>query len=138
MSATLELFEQYKLCIGARADRAGAGALGVKSQTVSNWRTRGSQAEPWLIEAMCTKLGCAPAPWLIRVLAEQATGAHNRKVWERLGKGLGYRMAAWIALAGLPVVGILEVGEGVGTDVASNWQMFRMAVGWLEMVVGAN
>jgi len=46
MSAIIELFEQYKRPIDVQADRLAAQALGVKSQTVSNWRTRGSQAEP--------------------------------------------------------------------------------------------
>jgi len=136
MSATIELFEHYKRAIGVQADRLAAQALGVKSQTVSNWRTRGSQAEPWLIEAMCTQLGCNVAPWLIRTLAEQATGAHNRKVWERLGKGMGYRVASWIAMVGLPLAGLIEMAESMGTSVASEWQTLRMVSIWVQALMG--
>lgn len=114
MSATIELFEQYKQAIGVQADRLAAQALGVKSQTVSNWRTRGSQAEPWLIEKMCVVLGLDATPWLVRVLAEQATGAHNRKVWERVGKGLGYKIAGMVALFGLHAAWLTHLAdEGV-------------------------
>lgn len=134
MSATIELFEQYKQAINVQADRLAAQALGVKSQTVSNWRTRGSQAEPWLIEAMCAELACAAAPWLIRVLAEQATGAHNRGVWERVGKGLGYRMANWLALVGIPATWLATLAEGM--SVVGNGREYRMAIGWLEILVG--
>jgi len=101
MSATIELFEQYKRSIDVQADRLAAQTLGVKSQTVSNWRTRGSQAEPWLIEKMCVALGHDATPWLVRALAEQATGPHNRKVWMRVSQGLGYKIAGMAALFGV-------------------------------------
>ena len=118
MSATIDLFEQYKQFIGVQSDRLAAHALGVKSQTVSNWRTRGSQAEPWLIEAMCLQLGCDATPWLIRTLTGQAS-AHNRKVWERMAVRLGYRMTSWIALACVTVAGLLEWADSLGMVSAS-------------------
>ncbi|QEE23188.1 hypothetical protein CS053_00760 [Rhodanobacter glycinis] len=112
MSATIELFEQYKQSIGVHADRLAAQALGVKSKTVSNWRTRGSQAEPWLIEKMCETLGHDATPWLIRALAEQATGPHNRKVWMRVGKGLGYKIAGVVTLLGAHVALLSRLANG--------------------------
>lgn len=123
MSATIELFEQYKQAIGVQADRLAAQALGVKSQTVSNWRTRGSQAEPWLIEKMCVVLGHDATPWLVRMLTEQATVPHNRKVWERVSQGLGYKIAGTVALLGVHAVWMCRLaseGVQVMTNAASN------------------
>jgi hypothetical protein len=94
MNSTLELFEQYKLHLGVQADSAAAAALGVKNQTVSNWRTRGSQAEPWLIENMCIALGVDTTEWLLRVQIEQAPDASNKLVWLRMGEKLGYKVAS--------------------------------------------
>jgi len=126
MSATIELFEQYKLHIGVQADRLAAQELGVKSQTVSNWRTRGSQAEPWLIESMCTKLKCDATPWLIRTLAEQAAGARNRAVWEHVGKALKSRFLGIIALLGLPTALLLDGSVGMRETLVADtpsWQV---------------
>lgn len=119
MNATIELLEQYKRSIDVQADRLAAQALGVKSQTVSNWRTRGSQAEPWLIEKMCVALGHDATPWLVRVLAEQATGLHNRKVWMRVGKGLGYKIAGVAALLGAQAAWLSRLADGEFQDVAN-------------------
>ena len=98
MSATTELFEKYKFRLGVHADSAGAMALGIKSQTVSNWRTRGSQAEPRLIEAMATTVEADVGEWLLRAQIEQSFDASNRDVWRRLSKKLGYRLGSVGAL----------------------------------------
>lgn len=102
MSATLELFERYKQVIGVQADSAGARALGVKSQTASNWRTRGSQAEPRLIEKMCVMLREDVAPWLLRVQMEQTPDTSNREVWRRVVEKLGYRITGVAAALCIP------------------------------------
>jgi hypothetical protein len=94
VSATIQLFEKYKLHIGARTDSAGAAALGIKCQTVSNWRTRGSQAEPRLIEAMATTLEADVGEWLLRAQIEQSFDASNREVWRRMSRRLGYRLGS--------------------------------------------
>lgn len=101
MSATIELFESYKTGVGARTDGAGAASLGVTSQTVSNWRNRGSQAEPQLIEKMCATLNEDLASWLLRAQMEQASSA-NRQVWHRVAEKLSYRIAGAILAVGLP------------------------------------
>lgn len=93
MSATLELFERYKLHMGVQADRLAAQMLGVKSQTVSNWRTRGSQAEAWLVEEMCHALHVDVTPWLLCTQMEQCPSARNRQVWRRVVGRLGYPIA---------------------------------------------
>lgn len=98
MSATLELFEQFKRRLGMQADRTAAAALGVKSQTVSNWRTRGSQAEPWLIEKMCVAIDADLAGWLLRVQMEQAPNIENKLAWRRVCEKLGYQTAGIAAL----------------------------------------
>ncbi|MGN2249194.1 helix-turn-helix domain-containing protein [Frateuria sp. GZRe14] len=102
MSATLELLTRYKQALAMHADSAAAQALGVKNQTVSNWRTRGSQAEPWLIEKMCAVLGEATAPWLLRVQFEQASDASNKQVWRRVAQHFGFKLAGIATIAGLP------------------------------------
>jgi hypothetical protein len=135
MSPTIELFEQYKHFRGVQADRLAAQMLGVKSQTVSNWRTRGSQAEPWLVEKMCLALGQEATPWLVRILAEQATSAHNRKVWERVGASLGYRMASVLALAVIPVAWLIRLAEGV-EDADAGMRLLKVVFGFGEAMLG--
>ncbi|MGN2254581.1 hypothetical protein ACFWZ4_14475 [Frateuria sp. GZRe12] len=102
MSATLELLAKYKQALAVHADSAAAHALGVKNQTVSNWRTRGSQAEPWLIEKMCAAVGETTAPWLLRVQFEQAPDTSNKQVWRRVAQHFGCKIAGLASIAGLP------------------------------------
>lgn len=94
MSATIELFERFKDHLTVASDHAAGRILGVKPQTVSNWRTRGSQAEPKLIETMCRKLGEDPVPWLLRAQADQAHDPANVLVWKRVASRLGVSLAA--------------------------------------------
>lgn len=99
MSATIELFERYKARIGACTDGAAAASLGVKSQTVSNWRTRGSQAEPRLIEKMVATVDADIGEWLLRVQIEQSFDTPNKEVWRRLSEKLGYKLSCVAVLA---------------------------------------
>jgi hypothetical protein len=94
MSATIELFEQFKEHLTVRSDHAAGRILGVKPQTISNWRTRGSQAEPKLIETMCHKMDMDPTPWLLRAQAEQAHDPANVMVWKRMASRLGVALSA--------------------------------------------
>jgi hypothetical protein len=131
MSATTELFEQYKLRIGAHADSAGAAALGIKSQTVSNWRTRGSQAEPWLIEKMTMALGVDATEWLVRVQVEQSHDASNKDVWRRVGKQLGYKIAE-IAVLISPAVPLGRRAAKFAEDLGYEVPAFAIATNdWL-------
>ncbi|GAB3026623.1 MULTISPECIES: hypothetical protein [Oleiagrimonas] len=98
MSATIELFELFKERLTVRSDHAAGQILGVKPQTISNWRTRGSQAEPKLIETMCRKLEQDPMPWLLRAQADQAHDPANGLVWKRMATRLGISLTA-VALA---------------------------------------
>jgi len=100
MSATIELFELFKQHLKVRSDHAAGQILGVKPQTVSNWRTRGSQAEPKLIETMCHKIGEDPVPWLLRAQADQAHDPANVLVWKRLASRLGVALTAIALLLG--------------------------------------
>jgi hypothetical protein len=99
MSATMELFERYKMKIGVYTDGAGAASLGVKSQTVSNWRTRGSQAEPRLIEKMAATIDADAGEWLLRVQVEQSFDTSNKEVWRRLSQKLGYKLGCVAVLS---------------------------------------
>ena len=115
MSATIELFELYKTEIGACTDGAGAASLGVKRQTVSNWRTRGSQAEPQLIEKMATTVNADAGEWSFRVQIEQAFDAPNKQVWQRLSRKLGYKLYCAITL-GASAIGQFESRLGMLAD----------------------
>lgn len=136
MSATIELFEQYKQAIGVQADRLAAQELGVKSQTVSNWRTRGSQAEPWLIEKMCLVLERDATPWLLRTLAEQASGAHNRVVWERVAKMLKHRATAMMAV-GVSLAWLGQAIEALSDGMAASLPSWTMACRVAQMLASA-
>lgn len=114
MTATNELFDSYKVAIGVSADLGGAKSLGVKAQTVSNWRNRGSQASPKLIEAMCRRTGENPARWLLRVMAEQAPDPADRAVWKRVAK----QVKASLAFAGVALASALYLLFG-GTGALS-------------------
>lgn len=111
MSTTVELLERFKLHLAVRSDHAAGRMLGVKPQTISNWRTRGSQAEPKLIEMMCRKLGEDSAPWLLRAQAEQAHDPANGLVWKRLATRLG------VSLTALAVM--LETGADILSSLGS-------------------
>jgi hypothetical protein len=102
MNATLELLERYKRALSIDADSAAARALGVKNQTVSNWRTRGSQAEPWVIEKMCAAVGLPTAPWLLQAQYAQAPSLPNKQVWQRVARTLGCKLGGLAAFAGIP------------------------------------
>jgi hypothetical protein len=118
MSATLELFEQFKRHLEVQADRTAAATLGVKSQTVSNWRTRGSQAEAWLIEKMCVAIDADLAEWLLRVQMEQAPNIENKQAWRRVCEKLGYQTAGLAALLTSASMAFSGGAAGVlGTDV---------------------
>jgi hypothetical protein len=132
MSATLELLAKYKQALAVQADSAAAQALGVKNQTVSNWRTRGSQAEPWLIERMCMAVGEATAPWLLRVQFEQTPDASNKQVWQRVAEHLGCKLAGLAAIAGLPGLRpLLEDAAGaVGADTGGGRVLLALLGQW--------
>jgi len=134
MSATLELFERYKQSIGAQADSRGAQALGVKRQTVNNWRMRASQAEPRLIEAMCLALREDVTPWLLRVQLEQSPHASNRQVWQRVREKLGYRMSGMALALCLPAAGSWCFGEAPLVHAA---RMLAHVQAWVELALVA-
>lgn len=116
MNTTTHLFDRYKETLGVRSDRQAAMKLGVKVQTVSNWRTRGSQAEAATIDAMCNELREDPMPWLLRIQAEQGgDDSRNGKVWQRVATQLGVSLSmAVVALEGLAalITGGLDLAAG--------------------------
>ncbi|HEX7342303.1 MAG TPA: hypothetical protein VF269_08525 [Rhodanobacteraceae bacterium] len=109
MNTTTTLFDRYKESLAVRSDRQAALHLGVKVQTVSNWRTRGSQAEAATIDAMCKQLGEDTMPWLLRIQAEQGgEDSRNGKVWRNVAVRLG---------VSLSVIAIML--EGIASTVSS-------------------
>ena len=99
MNATLELFGRWKEAKGLTSDPVAAAVLGVAKQTVSNWRTRGSQAEAHLIAKMTRDLGEDPGKWLALVESQRARTDADRKTWAALARQLGAAAAvAFVAL----------------------------------------
>jgi len=84
MTATTDLLDLYKERLGYDSDNAAAKSLGLSRQTLSNWRVRLSQGEPYVIERICAALDMESGPWLLRLLSEQADKDVNRKVWRSL------------------------------------------------------
>lgn len=116
MNSTTNLFDRYKESLQVRSDRQAALSLGVKVQTVSNWRTRGSQAEAATIDSMCEQLGEDPMPWLLRIQAEQGgESSRNSRVWRNVAVRLGVSLPALaILMDGLLDVamnGLITAGE---------------------------
>lgn len=97
MSATVKLFDSYKEAFGITTDCGAADKLGVKNQTVNNWRTRGSQAQPYLIQRMCAKLGLDSAEWTLRAQMQQTPDKENKAAWRKVAKQFGYKLA-WVAM----------------------------------------
>jgi transcriptional regulator with XRE-family HTH domain len=86
MSATYQLFTEWKKAKGLTSDNQGALALGVTRGTVSLWK-QDRNAEIQLVERMAKDIGEEPAPWAMMVMAERAVGEEKR-VLERLAKSL--------------------------------------------------
>ncbi len=112
-NTTTLLFDRYKESLDVRSDRQAAMRLGVKVQTVSNWRTRGSQAEAATIDAMCAQLQEDPMPWLLRIQAEQGgEDSRNGQVWQRVAMRLGVSLS----------MTMLAI-EGLAGGVAGGWEL---------------
>lgn len=122
MNTTTILFDRYKASLNARSDRRAAMALGVKVQTVSNWRTRGSQAEAATIDAMCKQLKEDAMPWLMRIQAEQGgTDSPNGMVWQRVATGLG------VPLTMLLLVVTDRLADGLSSAVNASTNVLALA-----------
>jgi hypothetical protein len=71
MNETVRLFERWKREHGLKTDAEAARKLGIKRQTVDNWRHRGSHAEADLIVRMCEDLSEDLSRCLKRIAAER-------------------------------------------------------------------
>lgn len=123
MNTTTTLFDRYKESLQVRSDRQAALNLGVKVQTVSNWRTRGSQAEAATIDAMCKQLNEDAMPWLLRIQAEQGgEDSRNSKVWRnvamRLGVSLPVLAVMLDGLADAAIGGLTPLVEGSSSTMS--------------------
>jgi len=88
MSATLELFEEWKKAKGFSSDRAAGHALKVTAQTVNNWRSRNGNAEAHVIERMCADLGRDAIPYILRAFSEASKNADAARTLARMAKKL--------------------------------------------------
>lgn len=133
MSTTIELFEQFKEHLEVRSDHAAGLMLGVKPQTISNWRTRGSQAEPKLIETMCRKLGQDPTPWLLRAQADQAHDPANVMVWKRMASRLGVSLSAIAVLLGRSNEAVAQTTAAMGEFTQGAMDVMGQALSFLPL-----
>lgn len=115
MSATLELFEDWKKAKGYATDSAAGDALKVSKQTVNNWRSRGGNGEAHIIERMAADLGRDPIPYVLQAFSEASKSADARRSLGRMARSLG---AACLALALLPLslpqrAEAIEIGNSI-------------------------
>lgn len=97
MSATLQLFDRYKIAKAAESDAAAGKLLGLKPSSVSNYRQGVRHAEPEVVRKMAMALGEDPELWVLKVQAERETVPARRAVWLRCVERLA--TAAVICLA---------------------------------------
>lgn len=99
MSATLELFEDWKKAKGYATDSAAGHALKLSRQTVNSWRARNGNAEPHVIERMANDLGRDPIPYVLQAFSEAAKDADARRTLAKMAKKLAASsMALLLAL----------------------------------------
>lgn len=99
MSATVDLFEEWKKAKGFTSDRAAGHALKVSPQAVNNWRTRDGNAEAHVIERMANDLGRDPIPYILQAFSEAAKDAEARRTLAKMAKKLAANsMALLLAL----------------------------------------
>ncbi|HET7267791.1 MAG TPA: DUF3693 domain-containing protein [Oleiagrimonas sp.] len=97
MSATYELFQEWKKHNGISSDYKGALALGISRGTASLWKS-GRNAEAHLIAKMADNIGEDKGAWMAAVQAEKTNSPKERKEWLNLAKRLGYAAAITLAV----------------------------------------
>jgi transcriptional regulator with XRE-family HTH domain len=84
-----DLVDAVKEAKGIKSDYAVAKRLGLKPQTISNYRKGRTQMSEETAVAIAAMLGRAAAPILIQLAAERARTPEVAKVWKDLAKTLG-------------------------------------------------
>lgn len=98
MSATWELFTKWCAAKNVPNDRQGALALGVKPQTVANWKD-GRNGGLAVLERMANDLGEDVVPYMVQAMREANTANRaEADAWKRLGKKLGAAAIAALAI----------------------------------------
>lgn len=87
-NTTTDLIDAVKEAKGIPSDYALAKRLGVKPQTISNYRHGRSQMSDETAVAMAAMIGRAPAPILAQLAAERAKSPEVAKVWREAAKTL--------------------------------------------------
>ena len=96
---TLELLTQLKATNGAASDYRVAQLLGVKPQTISNWKSGRSTMGDEVGVKAAEMLGLDPAKVLIDLHIERVKGDATSHVWKDIGRRL--EMAAMPVVVGL-------------------------------------
>lgn len=97
MSATLELFERWKVAKGLGSDRAAAAALGISHAGPAQWRA-GRNGAASVIERMAKDLGIDPVPVILQAFAEAARDGADRRTLARLARDAGAACLALLVL----------------------------------------
>jgi len=85
MSATLRLFENWKIVKGLTSDREACRTLGLSHSAANHWR-RGQNGDPDVLERMCKDLGRDVLPVMLDAYAETTRSAPARRAIERVAK----------------------------------------------------
>lgn len=118
MSATTDLFADWKQAKGYTTDSAAADALRVSKQAVHNWRDRDGNAEAHVLERMAADLGRDPVPYILRAFSEAAKSADAARSLSRLARKLGAACVALLAVA--PLMLHSSHAEAAGAQNAQN------------------
>lgn len=115
MSATLELFEEWKKEKGFASDRTAGHALKVTAQTVNNWRSRDGNAEAHIIEKMANDLGRDPIPYILRAFSEASKSADAGRSLARMAKKLAASglalLLAWMPFSAPTASDVIGLGN---------------------------
>lgn len=132
MSATLQLFEDWKRAMGHATDTAAGAALRVSKQAVHNWRTRDGNAEAHIIERMAKDLDRDPVPVILQAFSEAAKSAEAARSLTRMARRLGAACFALLTLAPLMMHSSPAAAAGGGNATSEASHLIHYAK-WLTV-----
>jgi transcriptional regulator with XRE-family HTH domain len=101
-STTEQLLDKYALACSLTSDNQLAAALGIKRQSVHQWRKGQAFPSEEHIYTMAMMIDNEPTKWLVAIHADRSSGP-VKKEWVQLAKSLGYAAAAVTFTVGLAV-----------------------------------
>jgi plasmid maintenance system antidote protein VapI len=87
-NTTTDLIDAVKEAKGIASDYAVAKQLGLKPQTISNYRHGRTQMSDETAVALAAMISRAPAPILAQLAAERSKSPEVAKIWREAAKAL--------------------------------------------------